>query len=168
MLLLVFAAMAALPVAMARTGTGATELLKLDPYASRLNGLPNGAVAKSLAAWVARDGFTGPVCATCLPLLLIGPALWLLIRGKTAWSTRAGIALAIGPLAVALFLAFRQLSWWSVLDEALLLLVVASSMAFPLMDTKMRQGRWALAGLSRSCGETSSVYPSRGASSIRS
>lgn len=123
---LALAAIAALPVTLGRTG--AKALFTGDPLTSRLSNLPNSVVAKNLGAWLARDGLTGPVVATCLPLLLLGVAGWLLARRSTG-GARTAIALALGPVLVALPFAFSQLTWWSLFDAVLLALLVAMTAA---------------------------------------
>jgi hypothetical protein len=116
---------AALPVAMVLSGT--PSLFAGDEFASRLSFLPDGAVARNFLAWIVRDGFTVAVGATCLPLLLLGPALWLLARHKMAVWQRTRIALAVGPVLVALTLACFQLRWWNLCDSMLLVLLVAAA-----------------------------------------
>ncbi|MEO7414307.1 MAG: hypothetical protein ABIZ81_13220, partial [Opitutaceae bacterium] len=133
------AAVAALPVTLAlRTNQ---TFLTPDPLASRLTNLPAGAVAKNFPAWIAGEGVSGAVGATCLPLLLLGPALWLLVRRETSTSMRAAIALTLGPALVALSLAFRQLAWWSTLDVVLLTVLIAATAGIPSALTSVRR-RW--------------------------
>jgi hypothetical protein len=143
-LLLAIAAVAALPVAIGLAGS--QSFLAGDLQASRLTYLPNGAVAKSLAAWIARDGFTGAVSATVLPLLLLGPALWLLTRRKTDRGLRAQIGFAMGPVLVALVLACSRLAWWSNFDGVLLALIIAASAAIHT-TTHPARNRWLWSGL---------------------
>ncbi len=144
-LVLATAAIAALPAALARSGGPA--LLTGDLLASRLTSLPDGVVASGLLAWLTRDGFTGAVGATCLPLLLLGPALWLLVQRQTGVRPRTAIAYALGPVLVSLPFAFYQLAWWSMFDVLVLALVVAAT-ARPPASPPARRWLWAgLAGL---------------------
>ena len=143
-LLLAIAAVTALPVAMARSGT--STWLGADQLASRLTFLPNGVAAKNSAAWIARDGLTGAVSATCLPLLLLVPALWLLVRRRTPVGQRFAIAVALGPVVVSLLLAIRQLAWWNLLDAMLLALVVAVATEWPATIRSARS-RWLWSGV---------------------
>ncbi|HEX2855608.1 MAG TPA: hypothetical protein VHO24_20400 [Opitutaceae bacterium] len=143
LLLFAIAAVAALPVAMKQAGT--QSLLVRDLQAARLSYLPDGVVAKSLGAWIARDGLTKAAAATCLPLLFLALAVWLLARRKTDVSLRAGIAFAIGPVLVALVLAFTRLAWWSMFDAVLLVLVIAGSAALQASTTAAHT-RWLWSG----------------------
>ena len=135
-------ALAALPIALALSGTQAWFIG--DQLASRLTGLPNGVIAKNFAAWLARDGLSGALVATGLPLLLLGPALWLLTRRQTGGGPRAAIALAIGPLVVALVFAFLQLAWWSLGGGLLLtLLVVVTATLHPSENPPRPRWLWS-------------------------
>ena len=116
-------AVAALPVAMWRTHT--PGFLEVDITSFRLTKLTGGAVATSFWAWLIHDGITTAVCATLLPLLLIGPAVWLLVRRGSGLGPRTSIALALGPVLIALGFACRQLSWWNGLDGVMLALLAA-------------------------------------------
>jgi hypothetical protein len=119
------ACVAALPLAMWRTGS--PGFLAKDLQWARLTGLPDGPVAASTRAWLLRDGATLGAWAALLPLAAIAPALWILLCRAAGPGLRAPIAVALGPVAVAFAFACRQLSWWSVLDVALLALIVAAA-----------------------------------------
>ena len=136
-------ALAALPIALALSGTQAWFIG--DQLASRLTSLPNGVIAKNFAAWLARDGLSGALVATCLPLLLLGPALWLLTRRQTDGGPRMAIALALGPLVVALVFAFLQLAWWSLCGGLLLTLLVTVTAALHPAENPPRP-RWLWSG----------------------
>jgi hypothetical protein len=136
-LLLALAAMAALPVTFWKNG--AASLLALDQLNSRLIGLPGGVVAASLPAWLARDGLTGPVAATGLPLLLLLPVVWLMVRRQTEAATRRTLAIGLGPLAVVLGLAFFHLRYWNLADALLLALVAAATTG----ATRRGRGLWS-------------------------
>jgi hypothetical protein len=143
-LLLATAALAALPVAMVLTKTHA--FLAGDPLASRLTNLPNSTVTKNVVAWIVRDGFTATVGVTVLPLLLLAPAGWLLARQKTGIRERTALAIALGPVLVALGFACLQLHWWNMFDAALLALMVSVTAAlFTTRDPG--RSRWIWAGL---------------------
>ncbi len=121
---LALGAVAAVPVAMHLAGS--RGFISADMAAFRLTNLPLGTVAPNLWAWVVRDGLTATVGTTLLPVLLVGPALWLIRRRATDPTTRATLGLALGPVAVAIGLACWQLSWWHPADAALIALAVAS------------------------------------------
>jgi hypothetical protein len=137
------AAMAAPAVAMKLTGS--RGFLAAGLTAFRLTSQPHGAVASSFWAWLVHDGITATVWATILPVLLILPALWLIVRRATEASVRASLALALCPVAVALGFACCQLSWWHVLDATLLALAIPALPAH--LAIYPRSGRWLWTGL---------------------
>jgi hypothetical protein len=142
-LVLALVAVTALPVTMARSG--AQALFTGDQLASRLSNLPNAAVAKNSATWLVRDGLTGTVAATCLPLLFLAAAAWLLIRRPADRGPRTAIALGAGPVLVALLLAFSQLAQWSLFGAVLLTLLVVMTSALHPADSSPRN-RWLWTG----------------------
>lgn len=142
--LLAVVGLAAAPVAMRLTHS--LGFLEIDLPALRLVQLPGGASALNFFAWLSRDGATAAVIATVVPLLFIAPAIWLLVRRGTSAETRAGIALALGPVLVALGFACRQLSWWHGLDALLLVALIPVTLAVREVF-KSRSVRWMLGGL---------------------
>jgi hypothetical protein len=126
------ACVAALPIAMWRTGS--PGFLSRDPQWARLTPLPDGPVAASTWAWLGGGG--DGAWATLLPLCAVVPALWLLLRPAASPRLRSTIAVALGPVVVAFALACRQLSWWSVVDVSVLALIVAAA-----------AGQWTLASI---------------------
>jgi hypothetical protein len=140
------AAFASLPVAIFLAGTHI--FLSSDLLVFRLTNLPGGIVANSLAAWIARDGVPGAVAATLAPVLLLGPALWMLSRRRTGPAYRAALAIGLGPVAVALALACQQIRWWNAFDGMLLALVaVAAASASASRAANPGYGRWMWAAL---------------------
>jgi hypothetical protein len=111
----------------------------------RLTNQPHGVVASSFWAWVVHDGITATVWATILPVLLLLPAGWLILRRNGSVRARASLALALGPAMVALAFACWQLSWWHLLDGTLLALAVAAMPAHLALNP--RSGRWLWTGL---------------------
>ncbi|AOS44318.1 hypothetical protein Verru16b_01379 [Lacunisphaera limnophila] len=135
-LLLVLASLAALPLAM--HWSKSPSLLFGDISAARLTLLPNGTVAKSMATWISRDGLSPALLATCLPLMLLGPAIWLCTSHRTPLPARMSLALALGPVLVTLLIALSQLAWWALVDLMLLSLLVAMVVAVQLRGTTSR------------------------------
>jgi hypothetical protein len=137
-------AVAALPIAMWRAHN--QGFLETDPSLFRLTKLTGGAVATSFWGWLIHDGITLAAGVTVLPLLVIGPALWLLMNRRASLERRISIGIALGPVLVALGFACRQLSWWNGLDGVLLVLlgIVATTMQGA---TSSRLARWMGAGL---------------------
>jgi hypothetical protein len=126
------AAVASLPAAM--KGSADRSLQNDDPLALRLTNLPDGAVASGLSEWIHRTGSAGAVAAACLPVVLLGPAVWLLLHARTRGASRAAIAVVLGPVLAALVLATGRLSWWNGFDAALVVLLVAVTAAFRADD----------------------------------
>ena len=116
-----------------------------DALSTRLTNLPDSPVVQNVWTWIYRDGVTAMIAATCLPALLLVPAAWLLVRRGTEPAHRAVISLALGPVLVALALAFFRLSWWSVFDAALLTLFVAMATVI-WRAFNSSPGRWLYAG----------------------
>jgi len=137
------AGVAAVPVVMWRTPD--PGFLARDLAWARLSGLPGASVAAGLRALLVRRGSALEAWATLLPLAAVLPAVWLLARPSAGPRLRACVAVALGPVLVALGFACRQLSWWGVLDCALIALVAASASAeWTLLRAP---GRWILASI---------------------
>ena len=152
-------ATAALPAAMVLTKT--RTVIAGDPLAIRLTSLPNGIVAPNLMAWIARDGLSAAVGATCLPVLMLGLALRSFVRSKSDSGRRAALVVALGPAVVLLALACCQLRWWNLFDVMLLTLVV-TAMAPADRAVRPRRGRWleaGIVGLALAAGLTQLVPP---------
>ncbi len=120
-LTLALASVAVLPVVMWKTHD--RGFLRADLPSLRLTKLPGGAVAQSLGAWILRDGLTPAVLATFLPLVLVAPAAWFLLRQKTDRIRRISVALTLGPVLIALGFACHQLIWWNTADGLLLMML---------------------------------------------
>ena len=104
----------------------------------RLTNLPGSPEARNLWAWVRQDGVTAAVWTTLLPLLWLGPAAWRLVRRATEAAQRAGIALAAGPVVLALVLACFQLRAWNLLDAMLLALLIVIAPRSPMNSLRTR------------------------------
>ncbi len=138
------AALAPLGVAMWKTHSAG--FLSADLYGSQLTKLPDGVVAANLWQWLLRDGFTPAAWATLLPLLLLLPVAWLLVRRETTPAARGALALALGPVLVAAGFAGSQLRWWNTVDGMLLVLVVVATVV--IRDSMpARASRWVWSGV---------------------
>lgn len=138
--LLALAALLTVPLVMLRTsnpGFLATDLLSF-----RLTKQPDAALFANLGVWLNTEGLTAPCLAALLPLLWLGPALWLLARRQTSRSGRTALALILGTVAPALGLAYFQLSWWMLLDAHLLVLLVATTAASGVEEQPHRARGW--------------------------
>ncbi len=134
-------AVAAVPLAMVRLDS--RGLFTVNPLATRLTCLSDFA-APNLAAWVMQDGFTRLVAATTLPVLLIVPAVIILFRRRTIPRLGAAIAVALGPVLLALGLACFQLSGWSMCDGVLLVMLVAASAAAESENNWRNRSLWSV------------------------
>jgi hypothetical protein len=137
------ACVAALPMAM--WWNASPGFLSRDLQWARLTGLPDGPVAANSWEWLRRDGSTLGAWATLLPLAALAPALWLLFSRATQPRIRKAIATILGPVAVAFAFACAQLSWWGVLDAALLVLIAAAAAGD--WGPARTRGRWILAAV---------------------
>ena len=124
--LILFAVVAVASIPLVMQLTNSRGFLSADLASVRLTNQPGGVVSASFRTWLAHDGMTATVWATLLPLIVLGPAGWLLLSRTTQPESRASLAVAVGPVLVALGFACAQLSWWSMLDGALLVLLVAA------------------------------------------
>jgi len=118
-------AVAAIPVIMWRTGRGG--FLAEDLLWAHLTRLAGGAVAHGTLAWLGHDGMTSAAWGTLMPLVVLLPAAWLMLGTGSSSSTRAGIALALGPTAVAIGFAAGRLGWWGFVDATLLVVIAAAA-----------------------------------------
>jgi hypothetical protein len=143
MLGLAVLAVALIPFVMWQTGS--RGLLGQDPSWGRLSGLPDGVVAASFWGWLVRDGTTPTIWATVLPLLVLIPVGWLIAKRDTSLPVRKALLIALGPVLVILVFAGGQLCWWSLLDGALLVLLVVAVARPASGDTG--RGGWAWSGM---------------------
>jgi len=125
---LALAAVAALPIALLiRHGT---EVFIIDGMGSHLTRRSDGIVAQNLARWIGIQGPSISLFLTLAPLGILFPVLWVLIKSKAARPTRTALAIALGPVLIALVIACAELSWWQTLDALLLIILVVSTPAF--------------------------------------
>jgi hypothetical protein len=123
------------------------SLFGLDPSLLRLTPLVDGAVAGNLWAWISRDGFSPLALATLLPLFLIAPLAWLVLRRPVEPRAGIGAALVLGAIVATLALACVHLRRWVQLDAALLAgLVVATATALRARRPRLTASLWS-AGL---------------------
>ena len=139
------ATVALVPVAGRIAWLAKGELFAADALATRLSSVPYTAMASNLWSLIYRDGFTLTLVATCLPLLLVGLAVWQLMRAESAADLRVAIVVGLGPVAVALAFACFQLRWWSIFD-VLLLATVAVGVARPRGMVGTQPLRWLWSG----------------------
>jgi hypothetical protein len=137
-IVLATAAIAAVPVVMKLTQS--RGFLTTDLSSFKLTEQPHGAAASSLWAWLIHDGMTAGIWSTVMPVVLVFPAVWLIVRRNTEMAARASLALVLGPAAVAFAFACSQLSWWRVFDGVLLVLAASAVPAYLTVDR--RSGRW--------------------------
>lgn len=118
---------------------------KNDPLASQLTN--HGEIAaETVAAWIARDGFTTAAVATLLPSLLIIIGIGLIARSSTGMDRRMILIVALGPTLIALALAWTRLRYWNFLDTALLALLAAGTAKLSATPSSWR-ATWGWGGL---------------------
>jgi hypothetical protein len=136
--ILAAAAFASLPAALVLQRT--LGFLEIELPSMRLSQLPNGPAAATLSAWITHYGFTWAACATFAPVLILVPAALVFILKAPSHSSRVAVALGLGSVVTALAFSYRQMSWWSGVDVALLAVMTVVVHALrPLM----RPGRFA-------------------------
>jgi hypothetical protein len=143
--LLAVIAIASVPVAMKLTNS--RGFLILDLPAVRLTDQPGGVVAASFRAWLTREGFNAKIWATVLPLMILAPSGWMMMRRATKRDCRTSLAIALGPVLIALGFACQRLSWWSMCDGALLILMVTTPTLGECGATVPRSTRWLWAAV---------------------
>lgn len=104
---------------------GADAFVADKVAATRLTNLTGSPTAPDFWSWIVRGGFNLTVIATLLPASLLLPTGWLLLRRQTDATQRALLALALGPVIVALAVASVELRWWNLVDGTLLALLLA-------------------------------------------
>ena len=101
--------------------------LATNPADLKLAQTSDAPLATSLLKWFQRDGFTAAFAVTCLPLLTLIPAGWLLMRHR---STRrlytTPFLLALAPVITLVIFACFRLRFWGVVDAMLLVLMAAA------------------------------------------
>jgi hypothetical protein len=137
------AGLAAISVPLARLLSNESRFLADDPFVTQLANRAHAVAAPNFFSWLVRDGFSAPLTATCLPLLIAAAAIGLLATGRIPRDRRAAIALALGPVLVATALAFVQLRWWSGVDVLLACLVVTVVVAMGRAAPLPRSWLWA-------------------------
>ncbi len=137
-------AVATVPVLMLLTDN--RGFLSEESLATQLTNLPESAIAPTFWAWIYRDGFTALGWATTLPLLWLIPAISRLFRREINPVHQTTLALALGPVVLALSLACFQLRWWNMLDIVLFTLVVVLVSRSGTVNSRLRLWLWS-AGL---------------------
>ena len=138
------AAVTALPLAMRLEKN--EGFLAITVTSSRLTKLPGSAVATNLWTWLLREGLSAHAWTVLLPALLVLPAGWLLARRSTPLVTRMAVAVALGPVLIALGFAGWHLRGWSLLDGLLLALLIACTAAVAGAKlSALNRGLWTAA-----------------------
>jgi hypothetical protein len=142
-LALACAALAAVPITMGLTHN--LGFLEVELSSFRLSRLPGDVRESNLWAWLVDEFFALKVWATVLPVLLMLPAAWLVLRRLTGMASRTCLAVALGPVFVSIGFACWELSWWSQFDAVLLALLVATTAAIS-ESFHHRVSRWVWSG----------------------
>jgi hypothetical protein len=116
---------------------GSMGVLAETAASTRLSRLPGSPVAKTTwDAWL-EGGAHLMWLATLLPLVIVVPAVVVLGRRDGDTRGHGPIAVALGPIAVMLAVAFFRLGAWSALDAAVLALLV------PLVTRTCARAGWS-------------------------
>ena len=121
-------ALVALPLAIWKEG--ALDSLMMGSGAMGQSRLAEAEGAIGTGAWLVRDGLTSLAWATILPVAVVAPGCWVLVRRSGEWETRMAVGLALGPVLTLLSMALRGLQWWSGCDAMISLLVLPTIAAF--------------------------------------
>ncbi|HEX2854368.1 MAG TPA: hypothetical protein VHO24_14120 [Opitutaceae bacterium] len=120
----------------------AIAAIALLPVAMRLTESRGFVAPEPGASRVTFEGLNAPLIATCLPLLLVVVAVVFVCRRSPVAGERAAVALALGPVFVALGFACFQLRWFNTLDALLLPLLVALTAVLATSTAKRTTRRW--------------------------
>lgn len=153
-------AIASLPIALAWTGNPGP--LAIDLLSFRLTVQPDGVMAPNIATWLSQNGVGLAVCATFLPLTILGTMVWLLVRRATSVRLKVALGILAGPLLVALALACVHLRWWQTVDGLLLVALAPVVTAVGTAFSPGRRAAWTAAVVaSVGCG-VGLLFPARG------
>lgn len=118
-LLFIALALAAVPVAMARLHNPGFLLTDVNSF--RLTKEAASTIAQHVGEWLRDNASSSNPWLTLLPFAIVVPgAVLALFRER-----RSAVALALGPVLVAVLFACFQLRWWGLADAALLALLAA-------------------------------------------
>jgi hypothetical protein len=142
-LVLSAAALATLPTAMWLTHQWDSLDTTLTSF--QLTRISGGISAANIWAWLVQEQNISDMWATVLPVILVLPAGWLMLRQRTGVVFQMCLAVALGPALVAIGFSCLQLSWWNQVDGVLLALLAVTTAA--LCDpVNHRSFRWVLSG----------------------
>jgi hypothetical protein len=141
---LAIVALTALPVAMLKLKNEGFLASSVSTY--QLTKLSDGALAITPWSWLLRDGFSLQVWTVLVPMLLVLPAGWLIVRRQTHLWTRALSAFALGPVLLVFGMACWRLNGWTTLDGLLMVLLVATTGALGAVKAS-RVSRWIWTGV---------------------
>jgi hypothetical protein len=127
---------ASLPFAMWYSGN--LGFLNSDLLAFRLTKLPEGMPAAHLVQWLEEANLTAPLVATLLPATLLVVIGTMILRTTANHHDRYALAIAAGPLLIALGFACVHLRWWQLFDA--LLIAAVATLLVALARTK--HSRW--------------------------
>jgi hypothetical protein len=97
--------------------------LWFDAALSKLAAHAGSVEAQNFGSWFSRH-LSGPTLfVTLLPLMILGPALYLLLRNGPRDARRQAIVVLLGPVTISLGLGFAHLQWWNLVGATLLVLL---------------------------------------------
>ncbi len=134
------AAMIAVPIVLLKHH--GAEVFFVDGMGSHLSRLHDGIVARNFAVWLGVQGPSIWLFLTLIPLGVLLSACWVLTNNNSIQPARTAVAIALGPVFVALVIACVKLSWWQTVDALLLVVLAATAAAISSkeMAAKIRIG----------------------------
>lgn len=122
---------------------GSLEGWSIDPVGARLTRLPIDPGVTNLGSWMGIPNGLGTLLATVVSVALLLPVLAALCHFRGSASETKMIAIALGPLILALAMSATQLGWWSLAGGFALVLTIVATSFHQLSQTL----RWSALGL---------------------
>jgi hypothetical protein len=139
---------ASLPVLMWKIQN--TGFLAVSLQSFRLTKQMDAVLVPSFSQWFKRDGLSGTIWATALPIGILLTALMGIVRRGTAKSLRAALAIAAGPALLAAAVGCLRVRWVQMLDVVLLALLIPVTLSF-VQNGRANLGRWLWIGFVACC-----------------
>lgn len=116
---------------------GDAGFLSEHTFSDRLVLLDEAPAAENFAKALVHGGLGLELASAVIPLLLVGPAIWLLLLRQTSPHRRSALALLLVPAAMSFVLACAQLSWWSTLHYLLAATLVIVTAVEPKSERRI-------------------------------
>lgn len=104
---------------------GQLSRLWFDSSLSSLAAHPGAVEAASSFAWLGQHNSGPTLLATLLPLLMIGPTAFFLVKAVPTNARKSPLTLLLVPVVVCLFLSLLFLQWWAIFGISVLVVSAA-------------------------------------------